>query len=108
MGPGMHNTSPCLLLTIRAQDLGSHDLLAEVGLAFLHALGEPFLLGLVDAGLDGGSEALRRSLGLLLLGTGLGAGLHALVTSQVAAEFGLAPTAIVEPDSVDYGRGATC
>lgn len=88
------------LLTIRAQSLTGHDLLAKVGLALLDTLGEALLLGLVDLGRDGGAEVVRGSLGFFLFGAGLGAGLRALVASQVAAELALAAAAVVEPDGI--------
>jgi hypothetical protein len=76
--------------------LSSHDLLVEVSFALLNALGEAFVLGFVNLALDHISLALCRGLGFLLLG----ACLAALVSSQVAAEFGLSAAAVVEPNGV--------
>lgn len=85
-------------LTILAHHLASHDLLVEVGLALLNASREALLLGLIDSELDGITLALGGSSGLLLLG----AGLSALVSSEIATEAGLRAAAVVEVDSVGW------
>lgn len=83
-------------LTIRAQHLSGHDLLIEVGFALFNTSGESLLLGLIDLGLDGISLSARRSLGLVLLS----ADLSTLVSSQVAAELGLASSTVVKVDGI--------
>lgn len=85
-------------LTILAHHFTSHDLLVEVSFTLLNTSREALLLGLIDSLLDGIALALGGSSSLLLLG----AGLSALVSSEIATEAGLRAAAVIKVDGVSW------